>query len=326
MQEQTFRIVIGDDYGAAEDQQLEVVLSSAPLVKLYERLKNGADIYTALNLKRPGDMYQYLTLQIVRAPDSFKPSGDFYDGAAKTSVKRAFRAGDKTNYLFFSRQFEQGEYAPDIDQAWQMKTQGNDFGGFVRSVFDRFTDALTALSLYDDLIFANSEMVKKGTHPLDMFPFETAFSIARIPTKKPLHSDDFYSELAKNLSDPTVHSCAYFGEGDLKVLQMMTTEQLRRSRLSGLEPEVAFPLAAHINDPIDCRAWGCKITFYQEGISKMADLFINDHPRSTTAMQFLESRKMSTHIVLSSVPQDLYVKDKVVQKFVGVFVYPVAKT
>jgi hypothetical protein len=326
MKERTFSIAISSTYGSADDQQLSVIISTAQLVKFFDQLQYGSGIYTALNLRRPGDIYRYLTLRIEQTPDSFKPSGEFYDAATSAFEKRAFRPGDTAGFLGFSSQFDRGEYAPDLDQAWQTKTQSNEFLGFVRSVFEGFNDALKALSLRDDLILVNSEMVKRSAHPLDMVPLEEALSVANFRSAKPMHSNDFYTALTENLSLPTVNSCVYFGYGDLKVLHLMATEQLRRSRLFGLVPDEAFPLAAQIDAPIDCRAWGCKITFYQEGISKKADLFVNDYQQPTTVMSFLGNRRMSTHIVLSSVPQDLYMENSGVQESVGVLVYSLVKS
>ncbi len=325
MKERTFTITIGDACGLVDDQQLGVEVSAAPLVNLFNQLGDGLEVYTALTLQRPGDMHQYLRVKINRIPKTFRCSARFFDPITSKFENRAYLPGDTTEFLSFSDQLDCGEYAEDFDRAWQAAIQSSDFFEFVRSVFEDFKNALVKLSLRDDLIRANMEMVKRNAHPLDMVPRDKAFSIAKFRPVKPIHSSDFYSALARSLSLPTVHSCVYFGHGDLKVLHLMATEQLRRSMATGIAAEEIFPLAAHIDDPIDPHSWGCEIAFYSEGISKKADLFINDYSPPITVFKFLQNRKMSTHIVLSSVPQHLEAASLTEPGLDGVFVYQLSE-
>lgn len=141
--------------------------------------------------------------------------------------------------------------------------------------------------------------------------------------KTPRHTPAFYAALTATIASPDICSCGYFGFGDFHVLEIMALEQVRRAKALAISPKDAFPLSSHCDFPHDPMQWGAHITYYSEGISNAADLFINDHEASNTVRRFLTHRPMSTRVVFSSVSQTLGVPPRLSTLKQGYLTYSV---
>lgn len=139
----------------------------------------------------------------------------------------------------------------------------------------------------------------------------------------PLHSDDFYLKLATILAQPDVRSCAYFGFGDFKVLELLAAEQQRRAEALNLPGGEAFPFSVLCDLSLHRLDWGSFNPVFSAGILRNSSVFINDFPVSTTSASFLGLRKSAVDIIFSSCPQTLEYAPEGSTSSMGYWIYRV---
>lgn len=278
--------------GYRDGQPFCVRLDAMPLHKLIADAANAHRVYELLLIKRPGDVWDYVTVAIEQMPKSLaarikaahqqpvpNPNAPHPPG----QVELPFNVFDRLFYWA-------GDDTEPEDRKWLNHRSAPAMLVFAQQLLAAVQAACAALDWNDHLLRHIVAQVRLSTHAFDQLDRRTAVLRSReMPPRLPGHTAGFYKELAHLVRDGAVCSVAYRASGDHRVLRTLATEQRRRANQTGHSVGAALQISALVNQKVSNEAWGSKIRFFEEGMAH-GDLFIEgggisgDSVRSLVAM------------------------------------------
>ena len=258
----TYELQLSIDFGEVgywnRKEPFKVGLDASPLTKLIGDATNAFRLYELLLIRRPGDVWDYVTVtpevvpkrvaeRIARAREEAMPR--FERQHPWPEGQLPFPVFDK---LFF---WSWDDTEPE-DEAWLSHRGSSVMDRFATQLLGIVNSAKARLNWNDPLLTHVIKLIETGKHEFDSL--SRAAAIAADDSHRPgedQHSKEFYEKLDDVLSDKELVSVAYRSDGDYRILRAMATEQRRRANLTGHQTGNSLYLSALVNRTISNVAW-----------------------------------------------------------------------
>lgn len=240
-------------------------LLSTQIEELIEHAAQAHRVYELFSIRRPGDVWEYVTVEIVSASQRLldlvlaAQAPQDRDHATATD-----QAKDRLTFGSFNRLFEWcwDDTEPE-DECWLNHRDGAEMYGYADRLLVRINAAKAALNYDDPLIRHETDSIERATHPYDYLTSnEWRIACVKHPPRKPRFSAEFYIRLRKLLNEPLLASVAYAGHGDYMVLRECCAEQVQRVPAAGLA------IYTIDNGPVNNTPWGAHVQYFSEGLGE----------------------------------------------------------
>lgn len=276
----TYELQLSIDFGEVgywnSKEPFKVGLDASPLTKLIGDATNAFRLYELLLIRRPGDVWDYVTVtpevvpnrvarRIAEARQEAMPL--FADQHPWPEGQLPFPVFDK---LFF---WQWDDTDPE-DEAWLSHRGSSVMDRFATQLLGLVNSAKARLNWNDALLKHIIHLIETGKHEFDTLSRTSA--IAADDSYGPgedQHTTEFYKKLDDVLTDKELVSVAYRSDGDYRVLRSMATEQRRRANITGHQSGNSLYLSALVNRTISNVAWDSEIHLFSEGLAH-GDLYI----------------------------------------------------
>lgn len=264
-----------------EKSAFKVALNFEGLRNLIEDAKNLRGIYELFQIRRPGDIWDYVVCELIDVPAHLLPRRN--PGFVERPDPQPDRPrANPATYRF--RDFDSRFHANDPDNDpedwfWLRHRTDSCFPDLARQWFDVVQAAQSELDNHQSPIAQHIlPFIRKADHPFDYLPGKlspTEFRTSR--PASPQRSADYYAKLAGVIADPAIQSIAALGDNDPTTNRMIFEEQRRRANRQNCTAKEALPicLATDAYRPFD--EWMAFAAYFDEGIGG-ADLLINCPP------------------------------------------------
>ncbi len=276
-------------------QPFRIRLDTRSLVELIDYAKNAHRVYELMLIDRPGDVWDYVWVDIEAAPErvvalvkqAYEDAKPYYGSEHPwPEGKVPFTVFDGLFYWCWD------DTAPE-DEAWLNHRNSPILHTFAQQLLAMVHAAQCHLDWNDYLLRHELARIRSREHPYGYL--ERGSAIKKGQETEPHssnHTPAFYKQLDRLLGDPELASIAYRADGDYRVLRMMATEQRRRANKTGHSVGNAMYLSALTNHKISNEAWDSEIWLFEEGLAH-GDLFIEGGDLGGNNLKSLVDRQSS---------------------------------
>lgn len=283
------------DFGAighrGREEPFRVRINSDRLQRLINDAERGARLYELSMIKRPGDIWQYLLVELVEAP---KPVRERYNyrwaKVQKSSEHRPHPWPENSIPLLeFDDFFIGGWDCEPEDECWLGHRDSKSFHSIADQLLLQVRTAQQRLSWGDALREFEFAMINTGGHPFDYAPSSRWLAGRRLrEIDPPSLPPGFYKKLATLLDDQSILSVAWRGNGDYDLTRLLCRIQRERANRLKRKATHALTICALANSTYDVGAWGAEVTFFDEGIG-YGDLYIEQDCLGMELKQLIET-------------------------------------
>ena len=288
-------------YHRGEMRPFSVDLLDHALDFLIEDARNAYRVYEFFAIRRPGDIWKYLWVQLIDVPEQVWTRYRKARSAARGRESHPWSENALPLLRFDSFFSWCWDDTDPEDECWLRARQGTAFKTYVSRCFTRICQAQDALRESDDpLIRYEIHALQAVNHPYD-YQAEIPFTLTNadyVSPVRPKRTSGYYAILCELLARPEVRSVAYRGDKDFQTIRLLCTEQRRRADVSGKRPVDELPICLLSDGVPAVTAWQAFVVFYYEGLG-YGDLFIDQTDHSVSLKDLVEKHDRHWHWLLS---------------------------
>lgn len=255
-----------------------VELVHPALHELVNDALHGYRVYELLNLRRPGAIWEYVSVQLVDVIDEVRASFN-------TEWKRMNRASDlpeggapTLSYASFDSLFYgAGDDTEPHHDAWLGERNGplarryrDDLFAWICATQESMATSEDILIRYETSLFAAHQHIFDFT----LQPPFMEYDPDRTIVVNRLRSDTYYSRLEAILKNPTVKSVTAFDCKDYTATRALFAEQRRRANEKNLAAFQAFPISIFGDRITYVNHWCGSFHRFDEGLA-YGDLYLS---------------------------------------------------
>jgi hypothetical protein len=289
-----------------------VRIDASAVRALIDHAREAHRIYELWLLRRPGDIWRYVTATLLSGPGGVvgivEGQLDKHAAAPRSADDLELPEG-ALPFTDFDKLFNSAyESEEDAHAAWERLRYTGEAQAFAMAHFEAARRAWQDLDEQDPLVHAAKSRIEAGTHPFDRLSVRDAIAAGRgWPPRPPLNPPPFYAQVARLLDDPGIRVVSYCGHGDYHLLRMLCAEQIRRAEAQGVHPDEAFEIhtlkTTTERGGINPAAWGGYIRVHDEGFG-LPDIYIEDNNPPFVASVALSPARRRIKSILVPGPLD----------------------
>ena len=274
--ENSFTIDFGEIGYWKSKQAFRVRLNAAALTTLIEQASQGARVYELFMITRPRNIWPYLVVELLEVPTRVQERYQRKWEERKPMYGDEHPWPDKAVPLvefdhFFMYSWDDTD--PE-DQCWLDHRNSPVMKSIADQLLMQVKVAQGLLDWNDPLLKHEIATIRERKHPYDYLDSSKWFKGRGATALGKNHFTKAFYEKAKDLiSDPSILSVAWRGDGDYRLCRLLCEEQRKRADRSGRNPGHCLVIGALTNSNTDVESWGAVVSFFSEGLS-YGDLYI----------------------------------------------------
>ena len=267
-----------------------VRLDACGLNRLINDAQRGMRIYELSMIQRPGDVWKYVLVELVEAPDDLKKRVSGRWLSAKPRYGDHPWPENHLPILTFDKLFCYcGDDTDPVDENWLGHRYSNELKAFADLLLTQVQNAKWQLGLNDPLKTHELELVRQGRHRNDYLDAANCIQgFDAFDFGERHFGDSFYQKAIKLLRDQRVMSVAWRGDGDYELLRILCAEQRNCANRLRREPSHSLLITALVGKTFDVTSWGSEVRYFQEGIG-YGDLWIEQNCQGIHFKELMES-------------------------------------
>ncbi len=241
------------------------------LVELFNDALRGVRIYELMMIRRPGDVWNYVWVEVVELP----PRAQKMAEAKYTRGAEGFVKFQKFDDLF---RWADMDTEPE-DECWLRARGERPFAELADQLFLQVKVIQARLRNGQDILTAHVlSAMESRQHAFDYLINPRV--ICTLPGHSanyhvPKHPTAYYEKLEALLATPQITSVGFNCDNDFPAIRLACTEQRKRANATGQHPHDAFFITMLSDGLPYVRGWGAEVHTRYEGLSP-ATLYVMD--------------------------------------------------